>query len=34
MMADMAMAKESGTPIQPGTTTVSVTLQVEFALGE
>ncbi len=32
MMADMAMAKESSTPIQPGTTTVSVTLQVEFAL--
>ncbi len=34
MMADMAMAKEAGTPIQPGTSTVTVTLQVEFAFGD
>jgi hypothetical protein len=34
MMTDMAMANEVGTPIQPGTSTVSVTLQVEFALGD
>lgn len=30
MMADMAMAKEAGTPIQPGTTTVTVNIEVEF----
>jgi uncharacterized protein YggE len=32
MAADMAM--ERSTPIQPGSTTISVTLQVEFALGD
>jgi hypothetical protein len=32
MMAEMAMANEAGTPIQPGTSTVTVALQVEFAL--
>jgi uncharacterized protein YggE len=30
LAADMA---EAATPIQPGTTTVSVTLEVEFAVG-
>jgi uncharacterized protein YggE len=30
LAADMAM--EKSTPIQPGTTTVTVTLEVEFAL--
>ncbi|MDP9145076.1 MAG: SIMPL domain-containing protein [Actinomycetota bacterium] len=34
MMADMAMAKEASTPIQPGTSTVTVNLQVEFAFGD
>ncbi len=32
MMADMAMAKEAGTPIQPGTTTVTVNIEVEFEI--
>jgi uncharacterized protein YggE len=32
LAADMAM--EKSTPIQPGTTTVSVTLEVEFAIGD
>lgn len=32
IMADVAMAKEAGTPIQPGSTTVTVELAVEFAL--
>ncbi len=31
MMADMALAKEAGTPIQPGASTVSVNLVVEFS---
>ncbi len=30
MVASMAMAKEAGTPIQPGTTTVTVDIEVEF----
>ena len=32
MMADMAMAERTPTPIQPGTSTVMVTLEVVFAL--
>jgi uncharacterized protein YggE len=32
MMADMAMAERAPTPIQPGTSAVTVTLEVVFAL--
>ena len=34
MAADMAMAEGATTPIQPGTTTVTVDLRVEFAVSE
>ncbi len=33
MMADMAMSKEAGTPIQPGSTTVTVNIEVQFDFG-
>jgi uncharacterized protein len=34
MAADMAMAERASTPIQPGTSSVTVTLQVEFGFRE
>jgi uncharacterized protein len=34
MAADMAMSERSSTPIQPGTSSVTVTLQVEFGFRE
>jgi hypothetical protein len=34
MAADMAMSERASTPIQPGTSTVTVTLQVEFGFRE
>ena len=34
MAADMAMAERASTPIEPGTSTVTVTLQVEFGFRE
>ena len=34
MAADMAMSEKTPTPIQPGTSSVTVTLQVEFAFRE
>ena len=34
MAADMAMSERASTPIQPGTSSVTVTLQVEFGFRE
>ena len=34
MAADLAMSERASTPIEPGTTTVTVTLQVEFGFRE
>jgi len=34
MAADMAMAEKASTPIEPGTSTVTVTLQVDFGFRE
>jgi uncharacterized protein YggE len=34
LAADMAMSERASTPIQPGTSSVTVTLQVDFGFRE